>query len=297
MNIVITGGTGSLGSALVARYYNEHHITVISRDGHRMAEFRQRYPLIDFYPCDIGDEKCLPVLQRAFKGNNLLIHAAAYKIVGEGFYNPDECERVNVTGSRHVADTWQQVGGQWAIAISSDKARAALTTYGASKKMMEGKFRSLDFSVVCYGNVVTSKGSFLTFWKEAIEQGQPIRVVPDSTRFCMTMDDAVNLVDDVAMYLRNGNANGIFIPTSLKGFRVGDVADATGAEQHQMDIAPYEKQHEVLLEVGMKVEPITKTFGRVVVPYNPTDDYYYPYRSDTCQRMTGQEVLELAKWH
>ena len=299
MKIVITGGTGSLGSALVAKWYSEHRLTVVSRNSHNQAALRGQYPNLEFYQADIGNADNLPVLRKAFEGRDLLIHAAAEKVVSEGQYHPLQFVATNIVGTTNVATTWVEVGNGPAIAISSDKARAALTTYGATKKITEGIFRYFGLSALCYGNVVTSRGSFLTVWKERVAQGQPIQVVPDATRFFMTMADATNLVDEVANYLGNAlqDSNGIFIPTNLKAFRVGDVAEATGLKWAEVAMGSYEKQHEVLLEPGMKVDQITELFGRIVVPYNPDDDYYNPFRSNTCERMTGIEVLEAAKWN
>lgn len=307
--ILITGGTGSLGTALVRHWYGQHELTVLSRDPHKQSVLRREFPQMTFILADIGDRSNSSILRRACAGQDILIHAAAIKIVSEGQYHPPEYKRTNIDGSQNIIEAWVETENEpypkdrcrpmlprRALAIGSDKQKSALNCYGASKKMMETFFRYYDASVLCYGNVVESRGSFFRVWQERIAKGEPIEVrEPDPTRFFLTMNEAVALVEDALRVM--DSRNGIFVPHSLRAFSIEDVAKAINHPYQVKPIEGYEKRDEVLVVPGEGVRPVSDLLSEIFVPYWGNEAYLYPFQSNTTRlRMSGHEVLEALGW-
>ncbi len=256
--ILITGGTGSLGAALVRRWNKEHEITILSRNPHRQLELAEKFGLSSgsFVLGDICDYE---TVRRACVGQDILIHAAALKTVGQGEDNPEEYLRVNIWGTQVVARAWRDTYGvsdlvamrpapmlpRKALYINSDKAVAPVNLYGISKAAGEKVFLAYGFSSIRYGNVVDSEGSFVHKWREQLERGEAITVRrPEPTRFFVAMEQAVDLVEEALRLMSipdlgfSGPATktlqafgpglelqGVFVPHSLKSFSVWDVVD------------------------------------------------------------------------
>lgn len=300
--ILITGGTGSLGTALVSKWYAEgHQITVLSRNPHRQEAMESQFPQVRFILADICNEG---EVYRACIGQDILVHAAALKQVNTGEYHPSEFARVNVQGAITVAEAWHRthciVGADYspvlprkALFISSDKACSALNTYGSSKKISESVFRKYDYSAIRYGNVVESNGSFLHKWKQAIAEGRPIRVrEPEPTRFLLKMNDAVALIED-ALDLIDRGGNGIFVPHGLKAFSIWQAAAALKVPLEYEPLLPYEKRHEQLVAEGEIPVRESELLSRIKPGWS---EEWLGFRSDNVPRLKGKEVLEVLGW-
>lgn len=299
--ILITGGTGSLGTALVERWYNDNEITILSRDWHKQAQMTARFPNCRYVLTDICN---YDDVYRACLGQDTLIHAAASKDVQTGEYHPIEFNRVNVQGSIVVATAWSRThrepgpGGfprlpRKALLISSDKAVSPINAYGQSKALATAVFRKHDYSIVRYGNVMGSNGSFIPKWRALIEAGQPITVRdPEPTRFYLKMSEAVDLIED-ALRLIDAHGNGIFVPHTLRAFSVWDVALMTGARLCHEPLLPYEKQHESLVAPGEILNVVSPLLGRIAPGWDGKESMYC---SANAPRMTGEEVLEDLGW-
>lgn len=302
--ILITGGTGSLGSALSRKWYTEgYQLTILSRDPHKQAALSRELFDIQYILADICNRE---EVARACIGNEILVHTAANKDVQTGEYHPSEFARVNIGGSLTVTEEWAKVFEKYnheesapyhprlALLIGTDKSPNALNTYGACKKIAEAVFRKRDYSVLRYGNVITSAGSFLHKWQEAKEQGQPITVrEPEPTRFCLTMTEAIALIEDVITYLEGGGANGIFVPRNLQGFLIWELAGAFGDNIQREPLLPYEKQHETLVAEGELAEPVTDLIARITPGWGGDRT---GYQSHTAPRLTAAQVLEKVQW-
>ncbi len=307
MNILITGGTGSLGSALIERIVKEgHKVTSISRNDLKQNEMRQTYPDVKFYSLDLGDAGAYRRLIDAAEGQDFCVHTAAQKVVLSGEYQPFAYLNTNVFGTMYLLQAWKQTHGNCSqfLFISSDKGVESLNLYGGSKFVASSLVRApgYDGSVLRYGNVVGSNGSFLSAWKRQVEQGQPIKVkqgLPSGefpTRFFLTMDGAVNLVE-VAISLMAKGEGGVFLPPGLPAFSVMDVAEATGLPYQITEIEPAEKLHEILLARGEGWEETDNPYlARRILCYWGSNNYYLPFRSDTAPRMAGSKVLETLGW-
>lgn len=199
--ILITGGTGTLGHAIMTYAENQSwdcEFTVYARSELRLAKTQKRFKHIRGI---VGDVRDIDRLSLAVHGHDIVIHAAAMKRIPECQENPRECYLTNVIGSENVARACLGVVNH-VIGISTDKACQAITTYGASKLMMESIFLSYDsidwtrFSVVRYGNVVASNGSVIPIWEDQYARGNRLDITDmDMTRFWMSPFDAVRAIE------------------------------------------------------------------------------------------------------
>ncbi len=203
--LLITGGTGSFGHAVVDRFLNTEikEIRILSRDEKKQDDMRKLYnnSKLKFY---IGDVRNLDSIVDAFKGVDYVFSAAALKQVPSCEFYPMEAVRTNVIGSDNVITACVRNGVKKAIFLSTDKAAYPINAMGISKALMEknviARSRQLlsGDTVLCltrYGNVMASRGSVIPLFLNQIHEGKPITITnPDMTRFMMTLDDAVDLV-------------------------------------------------------------------------------------------------------
>ena len=249
-NILITGGSGTLGQAIIRTAEKERwdcSITVYSHSELRQAELRQRYPRVRTI---LGDVRDYDRLAAAVAGHDLVIHAAAMKRIPECEANPTECYQTNVQGSANVVRACLAAGVARCIGISTDKACAAITTYGASKRMMEGLFQaaprgSTVFTLVRYGNVLASNGSVIPIWRSQAAAGQPLTITDRRmTRFWMTERDAVATIERAARC----PAGAIYVP-AMAALNVATMASyiAPHSDTVETGLRSIEKLHEDLV--------------------------------------------------
>lgn len=247
--VLVTGGTGSFGNAFV-RMTSPHvrRIIVLSRDEMKQNDMRKRCPGVDFF---LGDIRDAGRLRRAFDGVDVVIHAAALKIVPAGEYDPGEFVRTNVLGSMNVIEAALDAGVKRVVALSTDKAVAPVNLYGATKLTAERLFLAANsyskpngpvFSVVRYGNVMGSRGSVIPLFLEQAKTGRLTITDPEMTRFMMTIEQAVELVWSAM----SGQAK-LHVPR-LPAMKVMDIANiiAPDAEKVVIGVRPGEKIHEAL---------------------------------------------------
>ncbi len=204
MRIIITGGTGSLGTALQAKLAPDNELIVFSRD-------EQKHALLpDNVISMIGDVRDYERLKFAFYGADMVIHAAAMKHVDICEREPLECIETNVIGAKNVVRAAIETGVGKVIALSTDKACNPINLYGASKLASDKVFLSAnnyarsylpngvakqEFCVCRYGNVLGSNGSVIPKWVKLAKEGKPLPITdPEMTRFMLKMEDAVDMV-------------------------------------------------------------------------------------------------------
>src|SRR5262245_31382829 len=198
--MLITGGTGSLGQALL-KYVQvtapETQIVAYSRDEVKQGELRGQYPEVRFM---LGDVRDYDRLAMAMRGVDVVIHAAAYKQIPSAEANVDEAIATNVLGSINVARAAVHANVQSVVGVSTDKACMPVNAYGATKSLMEKLFQQANewgdtfFNCVRYGNVLKSRGSIIPLFMRQAEQDIKYTLTdPNMTRFWMTLDDAVKL--------------------------------------------------------------------------------------------------------
>ena len=203
--LIITGGTGSFGNAVLNRFLHTGiaEIRVFSRDEKKQDDMRKRYnnPKLKFYIGDVRDSRSLT---QAFRGVDYCFHAAALKQVPSCEFYPMEAVRTNVMGTENVLEAAIANGLKKVVCLSTDKAVYPINAMGISKAMMEkvmvAASRNLERcdTVICgtrYGNVMASRGSVIPLFVDQVLAGKPISVTdPEMTRFMMTLEDAVDLV-------------------------------------------------------------------------------------------------------
>tara|TARA_Y100001963_G_scaffold20267_2_gene25826 strand:+ start:3343 stop:4320 length:978 start_codon:yes stop_codon:yes gene_type:complete len=213
----ITGGTGSLGKALINRLKSMGaKVVVYSRDEAKQALIYGRDPSVE---CIIGDVRDYDKLNISIQRHrpNYIIHTAALKRIDDMEFYPDECVKTNINGSENVARAALQNHIEKCILISTDKACQPVNVYGSSKFIAERIFTNYDynsnstvFASVRYGNVIASRGSFIPLWMDMIRANETLKVTSeDMTRFLFTLEDAV---DTVLGSLQNANGGEVFVP-------------------------------------------------------------------------------------
>lgn len=231
--LLITGGTGSFGNAVLRRFLTSEigEIRIFSRDEKKQDDMRRHYnnKKIKFY---IGDVRDASSISKAIYGVDYIFHAAALKQVPSCEFFPIEAVRTNILGTDNVLQAAEQYGVKRAVVLSTDKAAYPINAMGMSKALMEkvmvARSRNNDPSkqVFCgtrYGNVMASRGSVIPLFVEQIKAGKPLTITdPNMTRFMMTLEDAVDLV---IYAFQNGNNGDIFVQKAPAS-TIGDLAQA-----------------------------------------------------------------------
>lgn len=277
-DILITGGTGSLGKALTRELLDNHdprRLIIFSRDELKQLEVRRLFnddPRLRFF---IGDIRDLRRLQRAFHRVDYVIHAAALKQVDTAEYNPFEFIETNVRGSQNVIDAAIDSGVKRVVALSTDKASSPINLYGATKLAADRLFISGNhyaaayetrFSVVRYGNVSGSRGSIVPIWKQLADEGKSLPITDDRmTRFWITLPQAVKFVLDSFEIMSGGE---LYVPR-IPSIRITDLAEAIapGAATHEIGIRPGEKLHEEMIAMDDSRRTYMQEDRYVVTPH------------------------------
>ena len=259
-NILITGGTGSLGKELtktiLEKWPKVERLIIYSRDEQKQFQMAQEYP-VDQYPMIrffIGDVRDLERLKRAFIDVDYVIHAAAMKHVHIAEYNPDECVKTNIGGAENVIKATLGSSVTDVVALSTDKACAPINLYGATKLTSDKLFiaannivgkQDVKFSVVRYGNVMGSNGSVIPFFLNRRASGVLPITEPTMTRFNISLTDGVKMVLHAMEHSWGGE---LYVP-KIPSYRITDVAEAIGPEcEHPViGIRPGEKIHEEMI--------------------------------------------------
>jgi UDP-N-acetylglucosamine 4,6-dehydratase len=276
--ILLTGGTGSFGTAFLTRVHErwpEAVIRVFSRDELKQSELSSRFAdaNLRFF---VGDVRNRARLNRAMKGADVVVHAAAMKQVPACEYNPFEAVQTNILGAQHIVDAAIDSGVERVVALSTDKAVNPVNLYGATKLCQEkiivqgnayAAGSETRLSCVRYGNVVGSRGSVVPLFRKQIEEGRLTITDERMTRFWITLPQAVDLVAYALEHMVGGE---VFIP-KIPSMRVVDLAEAMAPDlpREIIGIRPGEKLHEVLLTDDEARHAIDAGDLYVVLPEHP----------------------------
>ena len=318
--ILITGGTGSLGTALTSRLLNEgvDTIRIFSRNENKQITMESNFK-DDRLRFLLGDIRDYSRLVRAMEDIDIVFHAAALKHVPIIEYNPFEAIKTNVIGSQNVVDACLEENVPKAVAVGTDKAVSPLNTYGATKLLMEKLFvtasnylqkdrHQTKFVALRYGNVLGSSGSVIPKFIQQIKNKEKITITdPSMTRFSITMNEALDFILK-ATEISKGSE--IFIP-KLHAYTISGIKDAlfdllenTGDEI--IGIREGEKLNEVLLNreeirysweyenMYMVQNPLSKNNIPIEQYENATKiDNMTEYSSDSVEKFSIEEMKKI----
>lgn len=315
-NILVTGGTGSFGQCFCSLTLQKHHpksITVFSRDEMKQWEMQNKFkdPRISYM---IGDVRDQDRLNYAVRNIDIVVHAAATKIVPTAEYNPDECIKTNVNGASNLITASINSEVKKVIALSTDKASSPINLYGASKLLSDKLFIASNsynnsasplFSVVRYGNVMGSRGSVIPFFIN--QSSGNILPITDSrmTRFMITLQEAVNLVWSAI----SDSCGGEVYVKKIPSMRVEDIARAVSPDCNfnYIGIRPGEKIHEQMIghEDAMYTFEYDQYFKILPMIHNAYEDPErikdgrrvdddFAYTSD--KNKQWMTIIQLQKW-
>lgn len=307
--LLITGGTGSFGNAVMRRFLNTDikEIRIFSRDEKKQDDMRKIYKSekLKFY---LGDIRDLASVKDAMHNVDYIFHAAALKQVPSCEFFPLEAVKTNVIGTDHVLTAAIEFGVRKVICLSTDKAAYPINAMGISKAMMEKVFVAKSKTVnseqtlICgtrYGNVMASRGSVIPLFIEQLKSGQPLTVTdPSMTRFLMNLEEAVELV---VFAFHHADAGDIFVQKSPAS-TIGDLAQAVKELFHaENDIKVIgtrhgEKQYETLLtkEEYIVAEDLGGFFK---VPEDQRNLNYDKYFIEGSQKLTKVEEYNSNNTH
>jgi len=256
--VLITGGTGSFGNKMTETLLNKFNIRkliILSRDEFKQSEMAKKFPE-NKYPIRyfLGDIRDRGRLDFAFKGVDIIFHAAALKQVPALEYNPFEAIKTNILGTQNVIEASIVCGVKKVICVSTDKCVNPVNLYGATKLCFEklviaGNAMSggtTQFSVLRYGNVFGSRGSVVPLFLEQVKTGNLTITDERMTRFTMTLDSAINFVLNCASEMIGGE---IFVP-KLYSYTILQVAKIIANNINNINITgirPGEKIHELMI--------------------------------------------------
>ena len=256
-SILITGGTGSFGNTFVPmtlQRYNPKRLVIYSRDEMKQWEMAKKFqgdPRVRFF---IGDVRDRERLYRALDGIDMVVHAAATKIVPTAEYNPFECVKTNVIGAMNLIDACIDKGVKRVVALSTDKASSPVNLYGATKLASDKLFvagnsyagaHGTRFAVVRYGNVMGSRGSVIPFFLSIRDKGVLPITDQRMTRFMISLEQGVELV----WHAFDDMVGGEIYVRKIPSMNIVDVARAVApdARLEFVGIRPGEKLHEQMI--------------------------------------------------
>lgn len=240
--IFITGGTGTLGKALLRQF---PLATIYSRDPWKQQQTKRQFPEARYI---LGDIRDYDSLHKAMTGHDIVIHAAAMKHIPQAEDNVQNCIEINVIGSTNVAYAAVNAGVERCVGISTDKVCYPINVYGHSKALMErvfleyNKIGLTEFTLCRYGNVIGSTGSVVDLWRKQIAAGQkPTITDPNMTRFWLSEDDALYIVGKaitaeagtITIPLAPGLSMGEFVAHALGGMPVETIGLRAGEKMHE----------------------------------------------------------------
>jgi UDP-N-acetylglucosamine 4,6-dehydratase len=311
VKIFITGGSGSLGMALLAHYERQGHTcTVYSRDEVKQSDARRIHPEHRFVLGDVRNREWLEICMR---GHDLVVHAAAYKQIPSSEANVGEAIETNVVGSRNVAMAAVSSGVGRVVGVSTDKACEPVNAYGATKALMEKLFQQANtwvsdggttFTLVRYGNVLHSRGSVVPLLRLQAEKGQRLTITDEHmTRFWLTMDEAVSLIAIASML----TTPGVILVPKAKASTMLTMAMAVWqtycgfdaltpgfAESHYttIGIRAGEKLHEKLVHSGESMHAAVTPTGIIIHPPQSEirNQSGLEYSSDRAEQLSVAEL-------
>ncbi|MEN7982327.1 MAG: SDR family NAD(P)-dependent oxidoreductase [Nanoarchaeota archaeon] len=308
-SILITGGAGALGKALIKRIipFSPKRIILFSRDEEKQDVVKKMY---GFEKCEylIGDIRDYHAIRNALRGVDIVIHAAAFKYVDIAEDQVMECLKTNVLGSINVINAVKdEKNVEICLSVSTDKSSAPINAYGMSKCLMEKLFYEAGktkgdlktkFLTVRYGNVLMTTGSIVPKWQGAYEERKEIGVTdPEMTRFFFTLNDSIDLIFYTLM---NGN-DGEIISTKMNAVYIKDLAEVMSRGEVPVKVVgvrPGEKKDECLIADFECKDTLEKDGKFIIKPHSDEGKGQMPevpFTSNIARILNQEEIKELLR--
>jgi UDP-N-acetylglucosamine 4,6-dehydratase len=304
--ILITGGTGSLGKAILQRAQQDDwdcQFVIFNRDETRQSQLKAKYPQHEYF---LGDVSKYTDVYRAMRRKvDIVFHLAAYKQVPSAQNNVPATIEANIIGSLNVVDAALEAGVKQVVASSTDKACAPCNFYGISKASMEAifqhanRFNETTFHLARYGNVVCSNASVIPLFERQAKEGGPLTVTHlDMTRFWITLDQAIDLLL-VALLQQPG----VIVIPKAGAMSIIEVAKAVGPglDIKEIGIRAGEKIHEALVSEAESFFAKEDQKHFYIYPYGQKSVINvvpFTYTSDTAPHLSIKEMQDMiADYH
>ena len=276
-NLLITGGTGSFGSAFiekVSKIYKPKKIIIFSRDELKQSEMQKKIKKSEIkkFRFFIGDVRDKERVHTALKEVDVVIHAAALKQVDAAEYNPLEAVKTNIIGAENIISASISNNVEKIIALSTDKACSPINLYGATKLVSDKLFISANnvkgktkckFSVLRYGNVLGSRGSVIPLFLKQKKNNEILTITDlEMTRFSLTIDDGINFAIKTLGMMTGGE---IFVP-KIPSYKMVDLITAIGIKYKIIGMRPGEKKHEDLISVSDALQALETEKFYIISP-------------------------------
>lgn len=296
--VLLTGGTGSLGKAFLARAEKESWDTdfvIFSRDETKQSQVRSIYPQYQYV---LGDVAKIRDIKRALYGVDTIIHLAAYKQIPSAQANVAATVETNVLGSLNIAELAVEYGIEKVVATSTDKACAPANAYGRSKALMEDLFQEAnkwgetEFYLTRYGNVVCSNASVIPLFLKQKKAGGPLTITDSRmTRFWISLNQAVDLV-----LLALQQDPGTIVVPKAPAMTMKDLAEgiADGLPVKDIGIRPGEKVHESMVSLPESIH--TREEERHFFIYPPTTDFSSGREFEYSSNRPSRWLTEIELW-
>ena len=295
--ICIFGGSGSFGTAMTKRILEEYddEIIIFSRNEKLQFEHKQKFNS-NRIKYIIGDIRDYEAIYKALEDVDVVILASAMKHIDKCESNPNECKKTNIDGCINVINASIERGIKKLVFLSTDKATNPITIYGCSKLFLElycQHIDSKDTQIIRtrYGNVFGSNGSVVWLFDKLAKQNKPLTITnPDMTRFFMSLDEAVDLVEYA---LQNGTNGDLFVYNN-KSCTIKELADLFSDNQKIIGNRCEEKNDEALLTINeLKHSELKGNYYRVNKDIQNDNEYTKPFQSDNAERLTKEELQQL----
>ena len=299
--IIITGGSGSVGTAFIRKYYDKYKFYNISRNENSCLRLVQAFPRVHNHIASIENlESVLRVYDEVRP--DIVIHSAAMKHIDIIENEAIQACRINVVGSLNIITASLKYDVEITIGISTDKACLSESVYGATKSLMEKCFINANtdnnrFSICRFANVAHSNGSVLPYWIELKKQGKSLKLTdPCMNRLMFTQDEAAELIYRTIVWSKN--QGGLIISTKMKSVNMLELANLISDNIEIVGKRPGEKINEDL--IAKKELPYTEIINGLIIirqeKTNPKWALTLPYNSKTAEKMTKNNMKKMVFW-
>jgi UDP-N-acetylglucosamine 4,6-dehydratase len=300
--ILITGGTGVVGTAFIKKYYSKFNFFTYSRGERNIAYLKNNYPNVKTIIGDIKDLEHLINVYERIKPD-IVIHAAALKHVNLAELNPKQTIENNVIGSLNVIKASIRTKTPLTIGISTDKACSPENIYGYSKKMMESMFlehHNLETRFVCtrFANVADCEGSVIPYWKELVKNNKPLKLTDKRmNRLMFTTSEAAELIFKAINYSNKNLKDSFILSKIMKTINMFDLANVLSSNIEIIGIRSGEKLNETL--ISTKDLPFTKILDNYILIFKQKQEEKNRFPKElsslTAKKMNKKEIKNLLK--